>query len=237
MINNRVLKSVLLLTCVMCMGFMTEAQDFKVYDYINFDKYEDANQSLKKKAGTPQVIFMGNSITEGWDYHSPEFMKSNGYINRGISGQTTDQMLLRFRNDVLDHQPRVVVILAGTNDIAQNSGPVPTWHTMNNIKSMAELAKANGIRVLLCSVLPAKAFPWRPGIKPIPLIIELNTMIRNYARQQGMFYVDYYGALEDGKGGLKVPDYTSAEDLVHPNAAGYAEMERVVQSVILQALK
>lgn len=216
---------------------MTDAQDFKVYNYINFEKYEEANEALTRKAGTPKVIFMGNSITEGWDYHSPDFMKSNGYINRGISGQTTDQMLLRFRKDVLDHQPQLVVILAGTNDIAQNSGQVPIWHTMNNIKSMAELAKANRINVLLCSVLPAKAFPWRPGIEPIPLISELNTLIKNYARQQGMHYVDYYSALEDGKGGLKVPDYTSAEDLVHPNAAGYAIMEQVVQSVIKQALK
>lgn len=237
MIIKKWTRQALFLTWAMSMGFMTVAQDFKVYDYINFDKYEEDNQGLKDKARTPQVIFMGNSITEGWDYHSPEFMKSNGYINRGISGQTTDQMLLRFRKDVLDHQPQVVVILAGTNDIAQNSGPVPIWHTMNNIKSMAELAEANDIKVLLCSVLPAKAFPWRPGIKPIPLINELNGMIRAYAKKRGMYYVDYYRVLEDGQSGLKVPDYTTADDLVHPNAAGYAVMERVVQSVITQALK
>lgn len=216
---------------------MIMAQDFEVYDYINFDKYESSNELLGKVDSNPKVIFMGNSITEGWSYHSPDFMRSNAYINRGISGQTTDQMLLRYRKDVLDHQPKVVVILAGTNDLAQNSGPVPIWHTMNNIKSMAELAKANGAKVILCSVLPAKAFPWRPEIKPILLIRELNELISKYASKQGMTYVDYYSAMEDGKGGLKVPEYTTADDLVHPNAAGYAVMEQVVQTAIDENLK
>ena len=216
---------------------MLFAQDSDVYAYINFEKYDSANQSLIEAGSRPEVIFMGNSITEGWSYHSPAFMNSNGYVNRGISGQTTDQMLLRFRKDVLDHQPKVVVILAGTNDLAQNSGPVPLWHTMNNIKSMTELAKANGVKVLLCSVLPAKAFPWRPAIRPIPLIRDLNEMIQTYAEEQRVTYVDYFTALEDGKAGLKVPEYTTEEDLVHPNAAGYKVMEQVVQLAIRDALK
>lgn len=225
-----------LIACVISLSPLG-AQTMKVYDYINFDKYASSNESLTESGNPTDVVFMGNSITEGWSYHSPSFMKENGYVNRGISGQTSDQMLLRFRRDVLDHKPKVVVILAGTNDVAQNSGPVPLWHTMNNIKSMAELAQANGAKVLLCSVLPAKAFPWRPGIEPIPLIAELNQMIRDFAQEKNLTYVDYFSALEDGQGGLKVPDYTSAEDLVHPNAEGYKVMESVVQPLIESALK
>lgn len=216
---------------------MAFAQELEVYDYIDFDKYEASNEELAQSGTKPDVIFMGNSITEGWSVHSPEFMSANGYVNRGISGQTTDQMLLRFRRDVLDHQPKVVVILAGTNDLAQNSGPVPLWHTMNNIKSMAQLAKANQVQVILCSVLPAKAFPWRPGIEPIPFIQSLNQMIRDFAKEENMTYVDYYGAMQDGDGGLKVPDYTTAEDLVHPNTAGYKVMESLVKPAIDQALR
>ena len=225
-----------LIACVISLSPLG-AQTMKVYDYINFDKYASSNESLTENGNSTDVVFMGNSITEGWSYHSPSFMKENGYVNRGISGQTTDQMLLRFRRDVLDHKPEVVVILAGTNDVAQNSGPVPLWHTMNNIKSMAELAQANGAKVLLCSVLPAKAFPWRPGIEPIPLIAELNQMIRDFAQERNLTYVDYFSALEDGQGGLKVPDYTSAQDLVHPNAEGYKVMESVIQPLIEKALK
>ncbi len=229
-------KRTVLLLLALISTVMTVAQDFEVYDYINFEKYATENQALAER-DSPEVIFMGNSITEGWSYHSPEFMRSRGYINRGISGQTTDQMLLRFRKDVLDHNPKVVVILAGTNDLAQNSGPVPLWHTMNNIKSMAELAKVNGSKVLLCSVLPAKAFPWRPEIKPIPLIKELNKMIRQYAEERGMTYVDYYGAMEDGNAGLKVPEHTAETDLVHPNTAGYKVMESLIQPAIEKSLK
>lgn len=218
-------------------SFMMSAQDLQVYDYINFEKYADDNQRLMDGKVKPSVIFMGNSITEGWSVHQPDFMSKNGYVNRGISGQTTDQMLLRFRQDVLMHEPQVVVILAGTNDLAQNSGPVPLWHTLNNIKSMAELAMANDIQVILCSVLPARAFPWRPEIKPIPLIRELNDQIRAFAKEKGLSFVDYYAAMEDGKAGLKVPEYTTAQDLVHPNAAGYAVMESLIQPAIAEALR
>ena len=210
----------------------SHAQQMKIVDYINYARYDSSNAVLDQAQRDRTVVFMGNSITEGWRYHRPEFMSSNGYINRGISGQTTDQMLLRFRRDVLRHEPDVVVILAGTNDLAQNSGPVPVWHIMNNIQSMAELATSNGAKVLLCSVLPAKAFPWRPGIKPIPLIRELNGLIQSYAQENDHIYVDYYSAMVDGEGGLIVPDYTSAEDLVHPNAAGYEVMEGIVQTAI-----
>ncbi|MDW3190854.1 MAG: GDSL-type esterase/lipase family protein [Cytophagales bacterium] len=231
---NRLFLTILL---VAFFGSMTMGQNFEVYDYINFDKYESSNEELRQSDSKSEVIFMGNSITEGWSAHSPEFMSSNGYINRGISGQTTDQMLLRFRKDVLDHQPKVVVILAGTNDLAQNSGPVPLWHTMNNIKSMAELAMANHVKVILCSVLPAKAFPWRPGVESIPMIQSLNQMISDFAKEKGMVYVDYYSAMQDGNGGLKVPEYTTAQDLVHPNAAGYEVMESLVKPAIDKALR
>lgn len=195
------------------------------YDWANFGKYEEANKS-EAKGG---VVFLGNSITEGWAAQRPEFFKSNNYICRGISGQTSAQMLVRFRADVIELKPTTVVILAGTNDIAQNNGYISLKNILGNIISMAELAKANNINVVLCSVLPATEYGWRKEIKPVDDIIQLNQMIKEYATQNKIPYVDYHSALKDERNGLP---QKYADDGVHPNKEGYAIMEVLVKNTI-----
>jgi len=208
-----------------------------INQYANFEMYREANLKLGLPASKEtRVVFMGNSITEGWIYQSPEFFEKNGYIDRGISGQVTHQMLLRFKADVLDLKPRVVVILAGINDIAQNSGAVTIEAIAANIFSMAELADYHGIKVILCSVLPAIDFPWHPGLEPAPKVIALNKLLKNYAAEKQFHYVDYYPYMVDAQGGLKVPDYTSQDDRVHPNLNGYRVMEKLVKPAIDKVL-
>jgi len=146
---------------------------------------------------------MGDSITEFWKVNDGAFFNSNPFIDRGISGQTTPQMVLRFRQDVIDLKPSVVVILAGINDIAENTGPITLDQIMGNIISMVELAKANNIKVVLCSVLPANQFNWNPKIKPAEKVIALNEMIQNYATKNNITYVDYYTAMVDDQKGLQ----------------------------------
>ncbi len=170
--------------------------------------------------GENQVVFMGDSITEGWHFDGPEgSFPGKPYINRGISGQTTPQMLIRFRQDVIELQPKVVVILAGTNDIAGNTGPMTLEQTEDNLASMADLATGNHIRVVLCSVLPAYDFPWNRGLEPAPKIVALNTWIKSYAAEKGYVYVDYHSALKDQRDGLPP---TLSKDGVHPMPAGFA---------------
>jgi lysophospholipase L1-like esterase len=192
-------------------------------DWANLKRFQEENAQLKSIDSTKKRIgFMGNSITEGWIKSRPEFFEGKPYVNRGISGQTTPQMLLRFRQDVIDLKPSAVVILAGINDIAGNTGPSSIEMIMDNLISMAELAIANKIKVVFCSVLPAKDFPWRPGLEPAEKVIKLNAFLQNYSKEQGLIYVDYFSAMVDGSNGLK-------EDLgydgVHPNALGYSIME------------
>ena len=177
---------------------------------------------------------MGNSITEGWKNSHPEFFNKNPYICRGISGQTTPQMLLRFRQDVINLNANVVVILAGTNDIAGNTGPSTPEMIMDNIRSMAELATANNIRVVLCSVLPALYYPWRKGLEPNIKIPELNKMIKAYADEKRFTYLDYFGAMANEKNGMKA-EYTT--DGVHCTSMGYDVMEAMVVPAINKALK
>jgi len=179
-------------------------------------------------------VFMGNSITEGWKQLSPEFFKDNPYINRGISGQTTPQMLVRFRPDVVNLNPKVVVILAGTNDIAGNTGPSTLEMIEDNIASMVEIAKANNIKVVLCSVLPVYDYPWMPGLNPAQKIIDLNKWIKEYALTNKIVYVDYFTPMADQHNGLK-KEYS--EDGVHPNLAGYKVMEPLVELAIEEALR
>jgi|TARA_B110000014_G_C19942711_1_gene487783 lysophospholipase L1-like esterase len=180
---------------------------------------------------------MGNSITEGWVIMHPQFFKNKGYINRGIGGQTTPQMLLRFRQDVLNLNPKVVVILAGTNDIAGNTGYTSEEDILGNIKSMAEIANSNGIKVIISSILPAIEYLWKPGLDPATKIIKINKELKLFSDKNGFIYLDYYSEMVDDKGGLKVPDYTSANDLVHPNLNGYLVMEKLVEDAINKALK
>ncbi|SIS48249.1 alpha-L-fucosidase [Zobellia uliginosa] len=205
-------------------------------DWANFGKYRAANEQLQAPSKKEnRVVFMGNSITEGWGKHHAEFFTENpSYINRGISGQTTTQMLLRFRPDVIDLNPKAVVILAGTNDIAGNRGPISNDMIAKNIFSMAELAKANGIKVVLASALPANSYSWSPSIAPADQIIELNKRIKAYADKNKIVYLDYYTPMVDGEKGLK-SEY--GRDSVHPNLEGYKVMEPLVKEAIKKALK
>lgn len=197
-------------------------------DWAQLKKYAAENKKLKNPSKTEQrVVFMGNSITEFWKSDRPFF--NSTYINRGISGQTTSQMLERFNQDVISLKPTVVVILGGINDIAQNNGPVTLEQTFKNISAMAELAKKNKIKVILSSVLPAFDFYWRPGLLPAPKIKKLNAMIKSYCLRNKLSYVDYYSAMVDERGGLQK---NFSEDGVHPNVAGYKKMEPLIEKAI-----
>jgi len=205
-------------------------------DFPWLERFKEANLKLASPApGEKRVVFMGDSITEGWRFDVPGgVFASKPYINRGISGQTTPQMVLRFRQDVINLQPKVVVILAGTNDIAGNTGPMTLEETENNIATMAELATVNHIRVVLCSILPAYDYPWQPGLTPAPKIDEINAWIKDYAAQHGHVYVDYHSAMKDARDGL--PPNLS-HDGVHPTQAGYDVMAPLVEAGIAKAMQ
>jgi lysophospholipase L1-like esterase len=204
-------------------------------DWANLARFAEDNQKIGLPAkGENRIVFMGNSITEGWSNTMPDFFKDKPYVNRGISGQTTPQMLIRFRPDVIDLKPAVVVILAGINDIAGNTGPSTQKMIQDNLASMVEIAKANGIRVVLSSVLPAWDFPWKPGMQPAEKVIALNTWIKSYALEKDCIYLDYFTPMEDDRHGLKT-EYTY--DGVHPNLAGYQVMAPLAEMAIQQALK
>ena len=198
-------------------------------DWANLSKYDESNKKLMNEIDENRVVFMGNSITEGWSNFDPDFFINYPYVNRGISGQTTPQMLIRFKPDVVNLRPKSVVILAGINDIAENTGPVKIENIAENIFSMTEIALANNIEVFICSVLPAKAFPWSPHIKNVAeKVIKLNSILKKYCLDNNIQYVDYHSEMDDGIGGLKVPQHTTEDDLVHPNKDGYKVMEKVV---------
>jgi acyl-CoA thioesterase-1 len=211
-------------------------------DWSFLAKYREANKLLPPVLPSEtRVVFMGDSITEGWGQKATsttpdrgEFFPGLPYVNRGISGQTTPQMLVRFRQDVVLLKPKVVVLLAGTNDIAENTGKETLEEIGNNIASMSELARANGIRVVLCSVLPASDFHWHRGLEPAPKIRELNAWIKEYAAKNGFIFVDYYSSMANNEGGLKAE---LSPDGVHPNKAGYDLMTPLVETGIAEALK
>ncbi len=216
----------------------------KLNDWADLARYREANAKLHPLAADEnRVVFMGDSITDAWALAEraswlpgmKPFFPGKPYIGRGISGQTTPQMLVRFRPDVLDLKPKVVVILAGINDIAGNTGPMPLSATEENIASMVELAHANGIRVVLSSVLPASKLPWRPEVTDVvEKVSALNQWIRDYAAKNDVVYLDYYSGMNDGNGGLKLE---FAKDAVHPNAAGYYFMAPLAEAAIQKALK
>lgn len=204
-------------------------------DWANLKRYEKENAVLVPVAASEKrVIFMGNSITEGWLRIHPSFFEGKPYINRGISGQTTPQMLLRFRQDVINLKPFAVVILAGINDIAQNTGPMTLEETAGNIFSMAELAKANDIKVIICTVLPASDLSWRPGMEPGPKVVKLNALLNKYAAEHTIPFADYYTLMVNNSLGLKKE---LGDDGVHPNEAGYKIMEPIVEKAIADLLK
>ena len=203
-------------------------------DWANLGKYRDANSKVTPPmANENRVVFMGNSITEGWQQYFPTMFAGKPYINRGIGGQTTPQMLVRFRADVIALKPKVVVILAGTNDIAGNTGPSTLEMIEDNLASMADVARSNGIKVVLSSVLPVYDYPWKPGLEPAPKIIALNKWMKDYADKHGDIYLDYHSAMSDAKGGMR-PEL--AHDGVHPNEAGYRIMAPLVEQAIGKAL-
>jgi len=203
-------------------------------DWPNLARYREANAALgAPAAGENRVVFMGNSITDAWAKSFPTMFPGKPYVGRGISGQTTPQMLVRFRQDVVALKPKVVVILAGINDIAGNTGPSTQEMIADNLMSMTEIAKANGIRIVLSSVLPAYDFPWRRGMEPAPKVAALNAWIKRYAGQAGVVYLDYYSKMVDARGGLS-PEMAS--DGVHPTEAGYRIMAPLAEAAIQQAL-
>lgn len=204
-------------------------------DWANLKRFQDENHKLAEEpASNKRVVFMGNSITEAWIRMHPDFFKKNDFVNRGISGQTTPQMLVRFRPDVINLKPKVVVILAGINDIAGNTGPSTLEMIEDNIASMAVLAKGAGIKVVLSSVLPANIFTWAPDKEPADKVITLNNWIKKYAKDNGHVYLDYYSPMVDDKKGL--PKSLSG-DGVHPNEEGYLIMEPLVLKAIGLARK
>ena len=207
----------------------------KAQDFANLNKYQSQNASLPvPTAEQKRIVFMGDSITELWSVIDPEYFSGKSYINRGIGGQTTPQMLIRFRADVIALQPTAVVILAGINDIAGNTGQSSIKMISDNIFSMVELAKVNNIQVILCSVLPAYDFPWKPNQEPIEKIKALNEILKNYAKSNNVVYVDYYSAMVDERLGLNI-EYS--KDGVHPNKIGYQIMEPIVEKAISLVLQ
>jgi len=204
-------------------------------DWASLARYRDANAALgAPKPDEQRVVFFGNSITDAWAKYFPQMFPGKPYVGRGISGQTTPQMLIRFRQDVIALQPAVVVILAGTNDIAGNTGPSTLGMIEDNLVSLVELAKANGIRVVMSSVLPVFDYRWAPGLEPAPKIIALNAWMKTYAESHGVVYLDYHTPMADARGGMKEGIST---DGVHPNEAGYRIMAPLVERAIAEALK
>jgi lysophospholipase L1-like esterase len=226
---------VLLLLLVPAAVYAQTADDQLRNDWANLRKYRDSNATvMPPRPGEDRVVFMGNSITEGWKRYFADEFPGKPYINRGISGQTTPQMLVRFRQDVVALKPKVVVILAGTNDIAGNTGPSTIEMIEDNLAGMTEIANANGIRVVLCSVLPVYDYPWRRGLEPAPKIVALNAWMRHYADSTGNVYVDYHSAMRDDRNGMRAD---LASDGVHPNEAGYKIMAPLVEQGIAAALQ
>lgn len=202
-------------------------------DWAWLERYRQANAQWNGNAPGPIAVFMGDSITEGWARRLPEFFESNRYVGRGISGQTTPQMLLRFQQDVIALKPAVVVINAGTNDIAGNTGPSTLEMITNNLKSMAQLAEAADIAVVLASITPAYDYPWRPGLEPASRVAAINQWMKGYCEGRGCVYADYHSSMSDEKG--EMLDGLST-DGIHPNEEGYAVMGPIAQAAIRRAL-
>ena len=204
-------------------------------DWANLARYREANARLgPPRPGERRVVFIGNSITDVWARYFDAMFPGKPYVGRGIDGQTTPQMLVRFRQDVIALRPAVVVILGGTNDIAGNAGPATPAMIEDNLASMVDLATANGIRVVLSSVLPAAAYPWRPGLEPAPTIVALNASLERYAAARGIVYLDYHAAMADERQGMR---RDLSDDGVHPNEAGYRVMAALAERAIAEALR
>lgn len=220
------MKRIILSAIAMIYAIVAYAQP-EIGDWAKFNRYNEAN---KEVTTTPRVVFMGDSITDFWVNEDPDFFTSNNFLGRGISGQTTSHMLVRFRRDVIDHHPKYVVILAGTNDIAKNLGDISLENSLGNIISMCEIARANKIKPIICSVLPCNFFYWRPEVKGQEKeIIELNALLKEYAESEKIPYVDYHSAMKDEKDGLPKK---YADDGCHPNKTGYEAMKNIIMEYL-----
>ena len=196
---------------------------FAAGDWAAFGRYAEANKNVKQ---APMLVIMGDSITDFWPNRtSSDFFNKNNIVGRGISGQVTSQMLVRFRRDVLDLKPKYVAILAGTNDIAQNQGYISAENIVGNIISMVEIARANKIKPIVCSILPAAKYPWRPEIQSVPMVQKINQMLKDYCKKHKVKYIDFYTPMADENNGLPKK---YANDGIHPTSDGYAVMEKVL---------
>ncbi len=219
----------------------TEAQQVlqmqaKLADWADLGRYREENAALTAAdKGEPRVVFYGDSITDVWGRRpGVSFFPGKPYVNRGISGQTTPQMLVRFQQDVVHLKPAVVVILAGTNDIAGNTGQSTPEMIEDNFASMAAIAKRNGIKMVIASILPAHAYPWKPEVQPVEEISAVNRWLRDFCAKEGLVYLDYYTSMTDEHGGMREG---LSVDGVHPTAQGYAVMAPLAESAIAQALR
>lgn len=196
---------------------------FAAGDWAAFGRYAEANKNVKQ---APTLVIMGDSITDFWPNRtSSDFFNKNNIVGRGISGQVTSQMLVRFRRDVLDLKPKYVAILAGTNDIAQNQGYISAENIVGNIISMVEIARVHKIKPIVCSILPAAKYPWRPEIQSVPMVQKINQMLKDYCKKHKVKYIDFYTPMADENNGLPKK---YANDGIHPTSDGYAVMEKVL---------
>jgi acyl-CoA thioesterase I len=211
-----------------------ETMQKKLDDWPQLSRYREANAALPPaSAGENRVVFYGDSITDAWAKKPEQFFPGKPFVGRGISGQTTPQMLVRFQQDVVHLKPVVVVVLAGTNDIAGNTGPSTPEMIEDNFMSMLAIARANNIRMVVSSILPADHFNWRPGVQPAEQIRAMNARLKAMCEREGLVYLDYYSAMVNAKGGL---DPELAADGVHPTAKGYAIMAPLAEKAIAEAL-
>ena len=232
------MKKVLFFIAAMAITVSVSAQQ----DWANFKRYQEANQEVKTwPQAQRKVVFMGNSITDNWASRHPEFFKANGYVGRGISGQTTYQMVLRFYEDVIALHPKAVVINGGTNDIAQNNHPYIEDRTFQNIVTMAQMAKHNGVKVILTSITPCERYSWSDVTNVIEKIKHLNARVKEYAKKNKFQYVDYFTAMADERGAMRpgISDKRSdgTDEGCHPNLTGYGIMEPLVQAAIKKVAK
>lgn len=226
----RILLYVVLMLCVSPLSLFAQKAGADK-DWAKYGRYSGANDTITV---APAAVFMGNSITDNWHKYHPDFFRNNNYAARGISGQTTYQMLARFHSDVVALNPKVVVILSGINDIARNQGIISLENIMGNLISMCDIARANGIVPILCSLLPTDSFSWRKDLAPAPLVVEMNKLIKGYADANGLVYVDYYTDMADANGALKEG---LSPDRCHPYPDVYTGMEEKIVAAINKVLK
>lgn len=224
------MKRFIILIFLATMSFFGYSQD-----WFGFNRYQADNERIITSGDWPEVVFMGNSITDNWAYFHPDFFNSNNFCGRGISGQTSSQMLVRFTDDVIALHPKAVVIMAGTNDVAHNEYWVSPERVVDNIIAMCNIAQSNGIVPIISSIPPCSEFPWRKEINnPGQTIVDINKSLKAFADANGIVYVDYHSALTDEKLGLPK---TLSNDGCHPLPDTYFTMEEMVLEAIRNALK